>query len=570
MWKDLLERKEYLATNDVASRLLNGVKDGEHTGSAPSNGFDPAGDLDDALAKADLVCPMEADSSQLKAVARAAAGENFVLIGPPGTGKSQTIGNIIANTLAQGRTVLFVAEKRTALEVVRARLAKLGIAEFCLDLFSPKANKMAVLQQFQTAQAALEDFQPEEYSRTKQTLDTIRTELNAYVRDLHTPRRNGWTPYRGIGVILRGQEASVVRIPLEWANADVHSKADYDALVQSVEDLATLYARIGDVVVSPRLAGLEQTDWSPLWEDKLLGAVNGTLSALDTLREAALSVTKALSLPQNDLSLQRLEQIRALCSHLLSPHAAAWSFTESARETRDAVLLEQEPVARCRALTADIDTRWKDSVRTLPLADTLAEWRTVKEKWLLTRSMGQKAIRKRLEPHAIALPEDCENDLEALVELTTLLEKLANASHKTSIGPMWRGLDTNFDAINATFDWGQETRTRLAGCTAETGELLTARTHLRTLLAEGQDLLAPSGTVHASLTRYLAAFTELDAAMKTLGNCSASDVTRLISPKILVGSNRQQTGCGTGKRPLANCGTGVRGAVPAIKPRNSV
>ncbi|MFT9359651.1 DUF4011 domain-containing protein [Acetobacter okinawensis] len=531
MWKDLLERKEHLATNDVASRLLNGVKDSEQTGSALSDGFNPAGDLDDALAKADLVCPMEADSSQLKAIARAAAGENFVLIGPPGTGKSQTIGNIIANTLAQGRTILFVAEKRTALEVVRARLAKLGIAEFCLDLFSPKANKMAVLQQFQTAQAALEDFQPEEYARTKQTLDTIRIELNAYVRDLHTPRRNGWTPYRGIGVTLRAQETSIVRIPLEWANADVHSKADYDTLVQSVEDLSTLYARIGDVVVSPRLAGLEQTDWSPLWEGRLLDAVNGSLAALDTLREAALSVTKALSLPQNNLSHQRLEQIRALCSHLLLPHATAWSFTESARETRDAVLLEQESVTRCHALTADLDTRWKDSVRALPLAETLAEWRTVKEKWLLARSMGQKAIRKRLEPHAIALPEDCENDLEALVERAALLEKLGNASHKTSIGPMWRSLETDFEAINLAFDWGQETRTRLASCTAETGELLTARTHLRTLLVEGQDLLAPGGTINASLIRYLAAFTDLDAALKTLGNYSASDVTRLVPPE---------------------------------------
>lgn len=91
MWKDLLERKEHLATNDVASRLLNGVQDSEQAGSALSEGFDPAGDLDDTLAKADLVSPMEADSSQLKAIARAAARENFVLIGPPGTGKSQDL-----------------------------------------------------------------------------------------------------------------------------------------------------------------------------------------------------------------------------------------------------------------------------------------------------------------------------------------------------------------------------------------------------------------------------------------------------------------------------------------------
>lgn len=527
MWKDLLERKDHLATNDIASRLLNGVKDGEQGSTVQSADFESAENLDDTLARADLVCPMEADSSQLKAVARAAAGENFVLIGPPGTGKSQTIGNIIANTLAQGRTVLFVAEKRTALEVVRARLAKLGIAEFCLDLFSPKANKMAVLQQFQTAQAALEDFQPEDYGRAKQSLDTIRTELNAYVHDLHTPRRNGWTPYRGIGVTLRAQEASIVRVPLEWANADTHSKADYDALVQAVEDLAMLYARIGDIVVSPRLVGLEQTDWSPLWEARLLEAVNGTLSALDALKSAAQDVIKALALPSTDLSLLRLEQINAFCTHLLLPHAAAWSFLDTARNTRDAVLLEQEPVARHRTLTEDLDARWKESIRTLPLADILAEWRTVKEKWLLARSMGQKAIRKRLEPHATALPEDCESDLEALVEREMILEKLQNAPHKDSIGPMWRDLETDFDQVNATFEWGHQARTRLAGCTADTVELLTARTHIKTLLTEGQDLLAPGGTVHGALTRYQTAFAALETTLKTLGLCSASDVAAL-------------------------------------------
>ncbi|WP_338332686.1 DUF4011 domain-containing protein [Acetobacter sp. LMG 32666] len=530
MWKDLLERKDHLATNDVASRLLNGVKESEQINPHLPTGFDCSGDLDDLLAKADLVCPMEADSSQLKAIARAAAGENFVLIGPPGTGKSQTIGNIIANTLAQGRTVLFVAEKRTALEVVRARLAKLGIAEFCLDLFSPKANKMAVLQQFQTAQAALEDFQPEEYAQTKHSLDTLRAELNTYVRDLHTPRRNGWTPYRGIGVTLRAQESSIVRIPLEWANADVHSKADYDALLQSVEDLATLYARIGDVVISPRLAGLEQTDWSPLWEAKLLGAVNEALSAFDTFQDAAQDVLKALALPANNLSFLRLEQINALCQQLLSPHMAAWAFAETAQDMRDAVLLEQAAVARHSTLATDLDIRWKDSIRALPLTEMLAEWQVAKDKWLLARSMGQKAIRKRLEPHAITLPEDCESDLEALVECKTIFEKLANAPHKASIGAMWRGLDTDFNQINTTFDWGQETRTCLAGCATDTAELLTARANLRTLLNEGQDLLAPGGAVHVVLTRYLAAFSALEVAMKTLGACSASNVVMLVDP----------------------------------------
>ena len=79
-------------------------------------------DLDRRMHPADLVTPLPADSSQLAAVVAAAEGRDFVLIGPPGTGKSQTIANIIAQCLASSKTVLFVAEKAAALDVVHRRL----------------------------------------------------------------------------------------------------------------------------------------------------------------------------------------------------------------------------------------------------------------------------------------------------------------------------------------------------------------------------------------------------------------------------------------------------------------
>lgn len=523
MWKDLLERRDQLSANDVANRLLNGTQDRAADDRPHPTGFDASHDLDDALARADLVCPMEADSSQLKAVARAAAGENFVLIGPPGTGKSQTIANIIANTMAQGRTVLFVAEKRTALEVVRARLAKLGIADFCLDLFSPKANKMEVLQQFQAAQNVLERFQPGEYERAKRSLDDLRAELNAYVRDLHAVRRNGWTPYQGIGITLRAQEASVVRVPLAWSDADTHTKADYERLVESAGNLAMLYERIGDVVASPRLAGLDHADWSPLWEARLLDAVNAALSALEVLHNAARDVASALALGADDFSYDRLGRIDAFCASFLQPEAVAWAFGESAQESRDGAFAEREHIARHRMLGEALGARWHDSVHTLPLADILEEWRGSKEKWILPRSMAQKAIRKRLEPHTVSLPEDCERDLTALVESAAIAAKLDAAPHGMHIGGLWRGLDTDFERIGASFDWGRKARAGLGGCVNDTNTLLAARAHLKTLLAEGMDLLCEGGSVHLAMTRYRAAFATVKDAMEALGSCSGSD-----------------------------------------------
>ncbi|MDE6535157.1 MAG: DUF4011 domain-containing protein, partial [Muribaculaceae bacterium] len=95
----------------------------------------------------DLMLPINYDSSQLEAVAECSSGRSFVLHGPPGTGKSQTITNMIANSIYQGKRVLFVAEKNAALEVVRARLNAIGLEPYCLELHSNKTDKRSFFSQ---------------------------------------------------------------------------------------------------------------------------------------------------------------------------------------------------------------------------------------------------------------------------------------------------------------------------------------------------------------------------------------------------------------------------------------
>ena len=75
-------------------------------------------------------------------------GQSFVLHGPPGTGKSQTITALIANILAEGKTVLFIAEKMAALEVVQKRLEAIGLGPFCLELHSNKSKKKDILDYY--------------------------------------------------------------------------------------------------------------------------------------------------------------------------------------------------------------------------------------------------------------------------------------------------------------------------------------------------------------------------------------------------------------------------------------
>lgn len=130
----------------------------------------------------------DADSSQQVCIQYALRGQSFVMQGPPGTGKSQTIVNIIAESIAAGKTVLFVSEKMAALEVVYKRLREDGLGDFCLELHSHKANKRQVvaelkrcLEERPVPQRSLSAL---EFEKLKQLKDT----LNNYVIALHRLR----------------------------------------------------------------------------------------------------------------------------------------------------------------------------------------------------------------------------------------------------------------------------------------------------------------------------------------------------------------------------------------------
>ena len=103
---------------------------------------------------------LEADGSQTRALIRVARGSNLVIEGPPGTGKSQTIANMIALALHQGKTVLFVAEKLEALKVVRARLEEVGLGNFCLELHSRKSTPKEVISQIRRRLNLVEETVP--------------------------------------------------------------------------------------------------------------------------------------------------------------------------------------------------------------------------------------------------------------------------------------------------------------------------------------------------------------------------------------------------------------------------
>lgn len=185
MYKDLERHGDAIASHPLVRALA-----GDPSMMIQNNGLLPDSfDHDGASSLAECHLVVDADSSQMDAVECAKRGVSFVLQGPPGTGKSQTITNIIAESLADGKKVLFVSEKMAALDVVHRRLESVGLGDFCLVLHSHKANKKDVLAQLR-ASLSLSSKRMTLREEAAQTLEKLREDrdlLNGYARDLHTP-----------------------------------------------------------------------------------------------------------------------------------------------------------------------------------------------------------------------------------------------------------------------------------------------------------------------------------------------------------------------------------------------
>jgi len=214
-------------------------------------GFDEKDDLlaedcpiDPLISPKDMLHIMDSDSSQTLAIHNVRQGKNLVIQGPPGTGKSQTIANIIATAIADGKTVLFVAEKMAALDVVKRRLDQSGVGDACLELHSNKANKRLLLEELKRVWE-LGSPRGEYPDELIENLTEARDSLNAHPVRLHkiySP--SGLTPFQVMGQLVRLRQNGQNPIDLKlhhferWNNNELTKRlALVKELVERIEEM---------------------------------------------------------------------------------------------------------------------------------------------------------------------------------------------------------------------------------------------------------------------------------------------------------------------------------------------
>jgi hypothetical protein len=433
----------------------------------------------DGIDPAQTFCVKDADASQLAAITAAAKGESFVVEGPPGTGKSQTITNMVSACLAAGKTVLFVSEKLAALEVVKRRLDQVGLGDFCLELHSTKANRKAVLAQIGQSidQGRLADPPADGGDRS---LAAVRDKLNGYVRALHTPLDpSGVTPH---AALVHGlQLTAAAEVPVALPGLSDWDAARLDELTQSLKAFARSLEQVWPLS-DHAFAGSGLTATSGLG----LAAVRADLGeigqVIEDLLAAAAQVASLLGAPESR-RLSYLRELTGLAVHFAdSPGVPSRLMTESFWENPSPECEElTKAVERC----SELSTWAADRYRIGSLFDAQTDWRLIHKRyrtswfsWFRVFRPAYWADRKRLrgactKAHRPGF-EQALDDLASLAEWQSARETVEQG-HELGLRAfdrLWSGLDTDPTALRALSRW--LTIARKALVTGKVGQAATA------------------------------------------------------------------------------------------------
>jgi hypothetical protein len=414
--------------------------------------------LDEVLDPADLLHVIDADASQTKVIEEVKAGRNLVVQGPPGTGKSQTITNIISNAVHEGKTVLFVAEKMAALEVVHNRMVKAGLSNLCLELHSKTANKKNFLNELAKTIAAAKKGKTNP-RKMIHGLRKTRDALNKYCNAMHLPIPDReYSPYEVLSKMVFYINKDVPIPKFNASDFEQIPREKESEIRSAIESYVVTIQTLGAPTDNP-FSGSENLDLQPTDIQRLVNDAGNSLVLVNELRVLQEEVGELIRRPIR--SIKNGDDYASFLNNV----------KEIPSRQEDLLLIVHENAILPRFLEAvDTAIRWVGIKRSIEntfsptvwsLEPTLLRSEIHKgmsswvSRWFGKYRSVSKELSSYLKGELVSQPEARLALVDNLINANEVRKKYENEEVylKSTLNGVWRGEETPFTELIAIANW---------------------------------------------------------------------------------------------------------------------
>ena len=516
MWRDLRDRLDDLKENQFVKHLVDNPRDPYPQKST----FIEREEIDEKLDPASIYTPLNCDSSQLVAVDASARAQDFVLEGPPGTGKSETIANIIAHNIGLGRKVLFVAEKMAALNVVYRRLKKVGLDHLCLELHSNKANKRMVLDQLNNSWQKREGLNPRTWEMNVSELKQKKEQLNNYVRALHNKSKFGLSARDTISALALYAES--LKVKLDWLPdmeaAPIKSEQELRAAEELIQQLSLAFSDVSNLDIES-FNLVAATEWSNVWQTQFLASIEEWKSHKEVLDELLPKLLELVSLEGvriDSLCLSTLDNLYKLSDFAIKQDIA-FAIDKGAKERIVAI-------GELAGLKAEFDDVLKkishgltsENVSKVPVD----QWRKLAkeaESGWLKGIFRKRRINKEASEIGLTKIDDLAI-IEQIAKCQNIKSNIDNKLNHIENYSIWTGWNTNPSTLEQAAKVGEEVRKCVSELIGLIDDPLEVHISIKKWFVDGREYLDESKlfslatSYHNALNRFRDSVSQLNTS----------------------------------------------------------
>lgn len=438
LWKDIVVHHEELLKSDMVRSLVDGkLHFNENHEPHSANDFDN-------IQSQSIVLPIPTDVSQMEAVLTAQQGRSFILHGPPGTGKSQTITNIIADALYRGKRVLFVAAKKAALDVVHRRLEQIGLAPFTLELHSNKSKKSDVLVQLAKSIETAKLARTADFQQEAQRLDAAKKAISEYVNVLHQKQQWGWSLYDSITAL---ENYSDKKFPNNFIAETVLQQLN-PTLWQQWTDWLPQFQSILKLLIHPSenpLTALNLPQYSPLVNDKISAQTQKLLSLLPDVQSKSQSLAKAIHFPFSIESKSEWEQFVQVVNAFQKLPDIPLELIRYLSDKENYSVYQEWTKAfdEYQTVLSNILKSYNRNILKTDVSATEIEWKKAQQSWFLPKWLQSRKIKKQLSVFRNS-PFSDNSELEQLFSNYNQLQEVQQLLQQSRFGVVQQALKNLF------------------------------------------------------------------------------------------------------------------------------